>query len=225
MVLSQLCSKVILDVSFLDKHDGSSFCRLREGARLERSMQSWRREKAGLDLSIRSSVIGRFNVVQAGYLAKCDGLCVAKDNGAMLRPLVPATWSQCRGDRSKWLFSIFATLPRRSLAVIRESRCALESGRHNIGDRSIRMLYKKINVELIVVADEADAVVVQLNAALDRLEEKHTLFGGGIETVAFEHSGTGKRSALAHTIAAGETVAGAMRAARKSVNVALRAVI
>jgi hypothetical protein len=87
------------------------------------------------------------------------------------------------------------------------------------------MLYKKINVELIVVADEADAVVVELNGALDRLEEKHTLFGGGIETLAFEHSGTRKRSALAHTIAAGGTVAGAMRAARNSVNVALRAVI
>ena len=86
------------------------------------------------------------------------------------------------------------------------------------------MLYKKINVELIVVA-EADAVVVQLNAALDRLEEKHTLFGGGIETIAFKHRGTRKRSALAHTIAAGETVAVAVRAARKSVNVALRAVI
>ncbi len=87
------------------------------------------------------------------------------------------------------------------------------------------MPYKKINAELIVVADEADAVVVELNAALDRLEEKHTLFGGGIEVVAFEHSGTRKRSALAHTIAAGETVAGAMRAVRKSVNVALRKVV
>jgi hypothetical protein len=87
------------------------------------------------------------------------------------------------------------------------------------------MLYKKINLELIVVADEADAVVAELNAALDRMEEMHTLFGGGIETVAFEHSGTRKRSALAHTIAAGETVAGALKTARKSVNVALRAVI
>ncbi len=87
------------------------------------------------------------------------------------------------------------------------------------------MLYKKINLELMVVADEADAVVAELSAALDRLEEKHTLFGGGIETVAFEHSGIRKRSALAHTIAAGETVADAMRAARKSVNAALRAVI
>jgi hypothetical protein len=87
------------------------------------------------------------------------------------------------------------------------------------------MLYKKINVELIVVADEVDAVVAELNATFDRLEERHTLFGGGIETVAFEHSGTRKRSALAHTIAAGETVAVAVRAARKNVTVALRAVI
>jgi hypothetical protein len=87
------------------------------------------------------------------------------------------------------------------------------------------MLYKKINVELIVVADEAEAVVAELNAALDRLEERHTLFGGGIETVAFEHPGTRKRSALAHKMAAGETVAVAVRAARESVTVALRAVI
>jgi hypothetical protein len=87
------------------------------------------------------------------------------------------------------------------------------------------MQYKKISFELIVVADEADAVVAELNAALDGLEERHTLFGGGIETLAFEHPGTRKRSALAHTIAAGETVAGAVRTARRSVTVALRAVI
>jgi hypothetical protein len=87
------------------------------------------------------------------------------------------------------------------------------------------VLYKKINVELMVVADEADAVVAELNVTLDRLEERHTIFGGGIETVTFEHSGTRKRSALAHTLAAGETVAGAVRTARKSVNDALRAVI
>jgi hypothetical protein len=39
------------------------------------------------------------------------------------------------------------------------------------------MLYKKMSVELIVVADEADAVAAELNAALDRLrlaiETKH----------------------------------------------------
>jgi hypothetical protein len=87
------------------------------------------------------------------------------------------------------------------------------------------MLYKKINVELIVPADEAAAVVAELDAALDRLEEKHMLFGGGIETVPVEHRGTRKRSALAHTMAAGETVASAMRVARDSVTVALRAVV
>jgi hypothetical protein len=88
-----------------------------------------------------------------------------------------------------------------------------------------QMLYKKINVELMVVADEAEAVVHELNAALDQLEEKHTLFGGAIETVAFEHKRTAKRSALAHTIAAVETAGSGVRAARKSVAVALRAVI
>jgi hypothetical protein len=76
--------------------------------------------------------------------------------------------------------------------------------------------YKKVNVELVVLADEGDAVVAELNAALDRLEERHTIFGGGIETVAFEHSGTRKRSALAHTVAA------AVGTARKNVKVALR---
>ena len=87
------------------------------------------------------------------------------------------------------------------------------------------MLYKKINVELIVVADEAEAVIAELNGALDLLEESHTVFGGGIETVAFEHSGIRKRSALAHTIAASETVAVALRTAGQSVATALRAVI
>ena len=87
------------------------------------------------------------------------------------------------------------------------------------------MLYKKISIELIVVADEAEAVVAELNAALDRLDERHTLFGGGIETVAFEHPGKRRRSALAHTMAAGETVADALRTARGSVTNALRAVI
>lgn len=87
------------------------------------------------------------------------------------------------------------------------------------------MLYKKINLELIVIADEAEAVIAELDAALDRLEEKHTLFGGGIESVAFEHSGTPKTSALAHTKAAAGTAADALRTARKGVAVALRAVI
>jgi hypothetical protein len=87
------------------------------------------------------------------------------------------------------------------------------------------MLYKKISVEVIVVANEAEAVVAELNAALDRLEESHTLFGGEIETVDFEHPGKRRRSALAHTIAAGETVAAALKIARDGMTVALRAVI
>lgn len=87
------------------------------------------------------------------------------------------------------------------------------------------MLYKRINVELIVAADEAEAVVAGLNEALDRLEEKNTIFGGDIETVAFEHMGTRRRSALAQTIAAGKTVSAGVRAARESVTIALRAVI
>ena len=51
------------------------------------------------------------------------------------------------------------------------------------------MLYKKINIELIVVADQAETVIAELNNVLYELEERHTLFGGAIETVAFEHTG------------------------------------
>ena len=87
------------------------------------------------------------------------------------------------------------------------------------------MLYKKINVELLVIADEAEAVVAELNDALDQMEERHTLFGGAIEAVAFEHKGTPKRSALAHTIGAVKTAGSAVSTARKSVAVALRHVI
>lgn len=87
------------------------------------------------------------------------------------------------------------------------------------------MRYKKINVELVVPADEAEAVVAALNSSLDRLDERYTLFGGEIETVTFEHRGTRKKSALGHTIAAGESVAVALRTARKSVAVAFRAVV
>jgi hypothetical protein len=78
------------------------------------------------------------------------------------------------------------------------------------------MKYKKINVELVVVADEAEAVVADLHGALDQLEEKHTLFGDGIETVPFKHRGTRKRSA--HTMAAGDTVAVAAFPSQKSSN-------
>jgi hypothetical protein len=87
------------------------------------------------------------------------------------------------------------------------------------------MLYKKINVELIVAADEADAVVEELNASFDRLEEKHTLFGGEIETVVFEYAGQRKKSAMRHTIAAAASVGVALRTARQSVTAALRTVV
>jgi hypothetical protein len=87
------------------------------------------------------------------------------------------------------------------------------------------MLYRKINMELIVVEDEAEAVIAELNTALDRLEEGHAIFGGDIETVAIEHPGTRRRSALKHTIAAGETAASAVRMAGGKVVNALRKVI
>lgn len=87
------------------------------------------------------------------------------------------------------------------------------------------MIYKKINVELIVVADESESVVAHLNAALDRLEETHTIFGGGIESVSVEHRGTRRKSALMHTRAAGETAVGALRTAGEKVVGALKVII
>ena len=68
-------------------------------------------------------------------------------------------------------------------------------------------------------------VAQQLDMALDQLEEKHTLFGGDIETSAFNHSSTRRKSALSHTLAAGETVGVALRSTRKHLGNALRAVI
>jgi hypothetical protein len=87
------------------------------------------------------------------------------------------------------------------------------------------MAYKKINLDLIVFADDSNAVVAELNAALDRLEERHTIFGGGLEAVAVEHRGTRKRSALTHTKAAGETAAGALRTAGEKVAGALKEIL
>lgn len=86
------------------------------------------------------------------------------------------------------------------------------------------MVYKKIELELIVEADEAEDVVRELNATLDRLEETHTLFGGGMETIAVEHTGARRRSALMHARAAGETAAAAVQTAGEHVANAIRAV-
>lgn len=89
----------------------------------------------------------------------------------------------------------------------------------------MKLTYKKINVELIVIADEADAVVAGLNSAIDRLEEEHMIFGGDIETVAIEHRETRKKSALMHTREAGETAVLAIKKASETVTSALRQII
>jgi hypothetical protein len=77
------------------------------------------------------------------------------------------------------------------------------------------MAYRKISVELVVFADEADSVVAELNSAIDRLEDAHTIFGGGIETAAVQHSGTRRKSALMHTLAAVDTAVDTTAAALK----------
>lgn len=87
------------------------------------------------------------------------------------------------------------------------------------------MRYKKITLELVVAADEAQDVIAALNSTLDHLDEHHALFGGEIETVPFEHRGRRRKSALDHTIAATGSVASALKTARKGVEVALRAVV
>lgn len=87
------------------------------------------------------------------------------------------------------------------------------------------MRYKKMDVELIVHTEDAEAVASQLNAALDRLEESYAIFGGGIEMTAVEHHGKQRRSALRHTLAAGETAAVALRTAGEKVADAFRRVV
>lgn len=87
------------------------------------------------------------------------------------------------------------------------------------------MEYRKINLELVVFADEADSVVAELNAAIDRLEEKHTIFGGDIEAVPVEHSGTRRKTALRHTLAAADTATSAIKSAGQKVAGAYKKVI
>jgi hypothetical protein len=87
------------------------------------------------------------------------------------------------------------------------------------------MVYKKLNLELIVVADEAESVIAELNANLDRLEEKHMIFGGGIECVSVDHQGARRKSAFTHTLAAGETAVGALRMAGEKMAGALKQII
>jgi hypothetical protein len=87
------------------------------------------------------------------------------------------------------------------------------------------MAYQKINLELVVFADEADSVVAELNSAIDRLEEAHTIFGGEIEVGAVQHSGTRRKSALMHTLAAGGAAVAALKSAGDKVAGAYKKVI
>jgi hypothetical protein len=88
-----------------------------------------------------------------------------------------------------------------------------------------QVIYKKINLELIVVADEAESVIAELNVTLDGMEEKHLIFGGGIECISVEHHGTRKKSALMHTRAAGETAVDALKTAGEKMAGALKQII
>lgn len=87
------------------------------------------------------------------------------------------------------------------------------------------MAYQKINVELIVFAEEAEAVVAELNAAIDRLDDTHTIFGGDIETEPVEHSGKLRKSALRRTLDAGNTATSAVKLAAHKVADAYKKVI
>jgi hypothetical protein len=87
------------------------------------------------------------------------------------------------------------------------------------------MGYQKINVELVVFSEEADAVVAELNSALDRMEETHTIFGGDIETAPVKHSGTRRKSALRHTLDAGNVATSAVKLAAHKVADAYKKVI
>jgi hypothetical protein len=87
------------------------------------------------------------------------------------------------------------------------------------------MGYQKINVEFIVFSEEADAIVAELNAAIDRLDETHTIFGGAIESVPVAHSGARRKSALRHTLDAGNAATSAVKLAAQRVADAYKKVI
>ena len=87
------------------------------------------------------------------------------------------------------------------------------------------MGYQKITVELIVFSEEASGVVADLNSAIDRLEETYGIFGGVIETVAVEHSGKRRKSALRHTLEAGNAATSAVILAAQRVADAYKKVL
>ncbi len=87
------------------------------------------------------------------------------------------------------------------------------------------MGYQKINVEMAVFSEDADAVVAELNLTIDRLEETHTIFCGEIDTVPVAHSGSRRKSALRHTLDAGSTATSALKSAVQNVVDAYKKVI
>ena len=87
------------------------------------------------------------------------------------------------------------------------------------------MKYQKIDLELIVFSEERDAVVAELNSAIDRLEETHTIFGGGVDTFPIEHSGARRKSALRHVFDAGDTATSAVKLAAQKVADAYKKVV
>lgn len=87
------------------------------------------------------------------------------------------------------------------------------------------MGYQKINVELVVFSEEAEGVVADLNSAIDQLEETRAIFGGAIESTPVAHSGTRRKSALRHTLDAGNAAASAVKLAAHKVGSAYKKVI
>ena len=87
------------------------------------------------------------------------------------------------------------------------------------------MKYQKIDLELVVFSEESNAVVAELNSAIDRLEETHTIFGGGIDTYPIEHSGERRKSALRHVLGAKDTATSAVKLAAQKVADAYKKVI
>lgn len=87
------------------------------------------------------------------------------------------------------------------------------------------MVYRKINLELVVFADEAESVIAGLTSAIDQLDETHTIFGGQIENIEIQCIGTRRQSALTHTFGAGSRAVAAMRLAGTTVATAYRKII
>jgi len=85
--------------------------------------------------------------------------------------------------------------------------------------------YKKIEIELIVIEEEAEIVAAKLDSALDHLADRYEIFDGTIKASTIAHGGKPRKSALKHTLAAGETAVAAVRMAGSKVADAFRAVI